>query len=720
MSVAFTPISDSELESMDLSTLQNYYNLVMKTVDAETSTINGNQAIQSQYDYLIINTQSTIDGLGYEILANSNLIIASDVRSNQIVRSNIELDSSIILYNSSIQGYSEIINQTDRELSSLMIEAADITSVLEKSDLEFNSTATNYSSLYMIFMAKDQLYENCLSNISTTSTLLEVAIKNERISYSNWQISTAFTVARSAELSTLYLDSNAIQSTLTQYITDETTAIANLNSTNNGLIAISSLYNTALVNQQYYRSLSTKSGVLDLLTAANITHTTAKAASDADPSNTTKLAAKTMSEQRVATLTTNKSQAEAQVAALQVLVTDATADTYATTLKAAEDAVELEINNINIFQGYYNSSLAAITYYSTLFEQATADITSSIEAVNKFSTFYISSIAGSNALMSLAATDETSIAQKRSEIDVLTLTIESQERVYSTNMSSYSGWISYSSLMGEQIRQADADLTAYSSFFESTNTVLRKYNIELDAVNASITSNTIEMRTQSSILESETINMRGFETLIALSFNKEEQATYQYRETYVRERRLLAQRYYDSCVLQQVQATSTQNGDLIKQAGSATVTPIAINLNTPTINLAYNNLTTVTTFLDSFDSIYANYDIQTQNLENISTSIGDQRTLLSTLTSHSDRYQIYSTDPTVGQSFSNAQTNFMSKQADTVRLQSNLALTQSQINTAKNTFLTTYQTVFLSSDIVNNESTISSFLIQGFKAAGVV
>ncbi len=388
MSVAFTPISDSELESMDLSTLQNYYNLVMKTVDAETSTINGNQAIQSQYDYLIINTQSTIDGLGYEILANSNLIIASDVRSNQIVRSNIELDSSIILYNSSIQGYSEIINQTDRELSSLMIEAADITSVLEKSDLEFNSTATNYSSLYMIFMAKDQLYENCLSNISTTSTLLEVAIKNERISYSNWQISTAFTVARSAELSTLYLDSNAIQSTLTQYITDETTAIANLNSTNNGLIAISSLYNTALVNQQYYRSLSTKSGVLDLLTAANITHTTAKAASDADPSNTTKLAAKTMSEQRVATLTTNKSQAEAQVAALQVLVTDATADTYATTLKAAEDAVELEINNINIFQGYYNSSLAAITYYSTLFEQATADITSSIEAVNKFSTFY--------------------------------------------------------------------------------------------------------------------------------------------------------------------------------------------------------------------------------------------------------------------------------------------------------------------------------------------
>jgi hypothetical protein len=251
-------------------------------------------------------------------------------------------------------------------------------------------------------------------------------------------------------------DSNAIQSTLTQYITDETNAIANLNSTNNGLIAISSLYNTALVNQQYYRSLSTQSGVLDLFTEANITYTTAKAASDADPTNTTKRAARTMSEQRVATLTTNKSQAEAQVTALKVLVTDASADTYATSLKVAQDAIQLEINNINTFQGYYNSSLEAITYYSTLFEQATADITSSIEAVNKFSTFYISSIAGSNALMSLAATDETSIAQKRSEIDVLTLTIESQERIYSTNMSSYSGWISYSSLMGEQIRQADA------------------------------------------------------------------------------------------------------------------------------------------------------------------------------------------------------------------------------------------------------------------------
>lgn len=720
MSATFAQLSDSELQSMDLSSLQTYYNIVLNVINLETSTITGTQAVQAQYDYLIMNSQSTINGLGYEITANSNLIIAGDVRSNLLVQSNATLDSSIILYNSSITAYSAIIDQADRDINSLNMESSSITAALRQSDFIFNSSAVYYSSLYMNFMAKEQLYQNCLSNISTTSTLLSNAIIKERLSFSNWQVSSAFTVARSAELSTLYLNSNAIKSTLTQYITNETNAIANLNSTNTGLIAISSLYTTALINQQYYQALSTQSGVFGLYSAAYSTYMTVNAQSMAAPTNTVLLAAKNMSQQRLSTLTVNSNQSVAQVTSLQALVAGATTDTYAASLKAAEDAIQLEVDNVRRFQGYYDSSISAVSYFSTLFEQATVDITSSLQAVNIFSTFYTSSIAGSNALMDLAAADEEIIATQQSEIDVLSLTISSLGFAYSSMTSSYSGWISYSSLMTQQIAQANTDLVAYSTFFESTSMAITRFNGELQGVESSITGNMLSIRTQSSILESETINMLGYETLIGVCFNMEEQATYQYRETYVRQRRLTLQEYYDSCVLQQVQATSTQNGNLIRQAAGATVTPIAINLNTPTINLAYNNLTTVTTFLNSFTSIYTNYDIQTQNLLNISTSIGNQREAYSTLTTFSNQFQLFPLNTTAGQGFSNAQNAFVSRQANTRTLQSNSALTQAQINTAKNTFLTTYQAVFLSSDIIANESTISSFLIQGFRAAGVV
>ena len=79
--------------------------------------------------------------------------------------------------------------------------------------------------------------------------------------------------------------------------------------------------------------------------------------------------------------------------------------------------------------------------------------------------------------------------------------------------------------------------------------------------------------------------------------------------------------------------------------------------------------------------------------------------------------RINPTNDSIGESFSNAQSAFITNQNTTNNLIGNVTLTQGQINTAKNTFLTTYNAVFLSSDIISNESTISSFLIAGFKAA---
>jgi hypothetical protein len=719
MSTGFTPLTDAQLQTMDLSSLQVYSQTVSTTIGFENSTISATQAIQAQYEYMILTSQSTIDGLGYEIMANSNLIISADARSNLLVQSNAMLDSTITNYNSSIIGQLQIMSNADATMSSLVLESAGITSSLAQSDINFNSSAVYYSSLYMTFKAKDQLYQTCLDNIQTTSTLLTNAVIAEKISYDNWQISSAYTVARSAELSTLYLNSNAIQSTLTQYIVNEQLANANLASTNTGIQAVSSLYATALVNQQYYQSLSTQSGILEVYTAAYSTFMTASASAAAAPTNTVLVAASNMSQQRLSSITLSRDQSAAQVAALQPLVAGAITDTFAASLACAEEAVQLEIININTFTNYMNSSIAAVSQFSSMYEQAAIDVASSLSAVSLYSSFYVSSIAGSNALMDLAAADADTIAGQQAQVDAISLTISSLVLQNANYTSSYSGWIAYSTLMTQQVAQAVADLTAYSSFYESTNKAIGDFNDALQQTQSSITGNTSIIQTQSSILESETINLLGYQAQIAASFNIEEESAYQYRETYVRQKRMTAQQYYDACVLQQVQTTSTQNGNLIVQAAGAPVTPISINLNTPTITLAYNNLTTITTFLNNFTSIYANYDIQTVNLQGVSTSVGAQRAAYSTLTTFSNQFMMNPNSVPAGQSFSNAQQNFINKQIQTTNLQSNVDLTQAQINTAKNTFLTTYQAVFLSSDIFANESTISSFLITGFNTAVV-
>jgi hypothetical protein len=714
---AFVQLSDAELMQMDLPALQAYSAQVSAVISNQASTVAAARVVQAQYDYLILSSQSTINGLGYEITTNSNLIIAADVRSNELVRSNVILDSSIALYNSTITGNTLTIKNADTKLSTLMTESEDIAKSLVESNKIFTSSAIHYSSLYTTFVGKDLAYQACVSNILNTSTLLSNAIITQQASYSNWQTSSAFTVARSAELSTLYLTSNAIQSTLTQYKIDEINATNNLTSTNTGIQGVSSLYATSLVNQKYYQSLSTQGGILELYTAAYSTFQTAATLSNTSPGNTVVAAAANMAQQRLSTLTVSKTQITTETTALQARVAGAVTNTYETQLQAAQAAVQQEINNINTFKAYANSSIAAVTYYSSLYETAATQVTSSMNAISTFSSFYESSIIGSNSFMRQVAIDTASIANQQSQVDAISLAISSLNDEYKSYISSYDGYIQYSTLMKQEVAKSQADLITYSSLYESTTKQVGEFTRVLTEVRKKMAENDSAIATQSTILQSETINALAYKNQIDASFNMEENSAFKYRETFVRLKLQTAQQYYDGCILQEVQATSTQNGNLKTQASGSTVTPRPININTAAINNAYTILTNISAFLNSFTSIYANYETQEKNLQNVSTSIGAQMTSFSNVTSAANAF---AKDPSQGASFSNAQIDFISKQGATRQNQTNVALTQGQINSAKISFLQTYNQTFMSNEIINNESTISSFLRQGFASAIIV
>ena len=713
----FTKLTDAQLLEMSPEQLSAYALTVSTAIGLQYSTIASDLVVQAQYDYMILTSQSTITGLDYEITANDNAIIAADIRTAQIDAENAAIDSTIASYQTQITSFDKVISDSDRAITALTAESAQIDADIAKTDAEFISSATGYSSMYLTYMAKEILYQNCLSDISTTSSLYDVAAAEENFFLRNLEESTANVVARTAELSSLYLQGDQIQSSLSQYVIDETLANAALASTNIGIAAISSVYATALINQQYFQQTSTLRGIDDSLTAAQTAVTSARALAAAKPTDTVLAAAATMAQQRLTTLTTSKTSLTAEVTALQALVTDATAISLDTAISAAEAAIQLETINVSTFQGYADAASAEIVYYSTMFEQANVEIVSSLAAVELYSSLYNSSIAGSNALMLLVTQDTSSISGQQAEVDAISIAVNSLNIQYDQYVSSFNGWISYSSLMNKEIEKADADLILFSTLYESTSVVVKSLSNDLDQIQSSIVGNDSDIYTLSTILESEIVNMIAHQADVAASFNQEEYSAYQFRETYVRLRRADAQKYYDACIVQQVQNTSTQNATLKAQAGPSAFTPLPINLNTPAINLAYTNLTTITSFLDTFSNIYTNYNIQTTNLEGVSTSIGNQRTAYSTVTFFTKMTRLNPTNPNIGQSFSNAQTAFIANQTTTNNLMNNVALTQVQINAAKNRFLTTYHAVFLSSDIMANESTISSFLIAGFNGA---
>ena len=276
-------LTDAQLIAMSLDDLNAYSQTVSTAVGLQYSSIAGDEIVQSQYEYMILTSESTINGLGYEIMVNDNAIIASELRYAQLESDNNLLDSTINSYISSIDVQDKIIADSKRKAINLVkhsIEIMPLETVIDddlaESDAQFISSAIGYSSLYMTFMINDILYQDCLSEISTTSSLYDASVILENIELANLEESTMNFVERSMELSSLFLEGNQIESTLAQYIIDETLATAALTSTNAGIIAISSMYETALITQQYYESLSTQTATIDAYIAAQSTVATAE------------------------------------------------------------------------------------------------------------------------------------------------------------------------------------------------------------------------------------------------------------------------------------------------------------------------------------------------------------------------------------------------------------------------------------------------------------
>lgn len=694
MSAGFVELTKEQLNTMGLTELKAYYTQVSKIVDEQTSTINADIVVQTQYQYLISQSQSTIDGITSQQIQNSNAIITSIQATAGSVKEVSTNTAKLLSYNSTIMGETSNIEKYSIQVSSLMLESDTIDSTLTRSDTAYASTAIAYSTLYQDFAAKDEIYRQSLDDIALTSSYLVSSVVAEAYSYAALQSSIQDYYSTSQSLSSLIVEGGNIHSTVVQYRIDEKIAQDALTSTNNGLITLSSYYITAILNQDYVVALSTQSGLTSSFNSATTNYNILRSGTDSAAANTAQLA--------LNTATTMKAFADSTVNALQAQTGTSVADSYNINILAAQANVDAETQNVSTYTGKYNEDISSITYYSSLYEQATRDIDSSIAGFQQYSTYYQSSINGSNALMALVKKDNDTYSEQLIQYGILSRNVSSLYIQYSDYTSTYNGLVAYSTILKDSISQSTTALKLYSTFYDSTTAVMAKLYTESNAILKQMVSTQVNIDTYSTLVERHNANLLVYAAKMDASYAQEELGTMQYRETIVREKHVRAQRDYDQAIIDEIQKNSTN--------GISTAT----NLNTPAISVAYTTLKTIEDHVNKYAEIYDLYNTQSTNQGlMVSTTMGYSNSY-TTLLSSQMAAKMYPNDTLViERRREREQVHQGGRQAVGARDQI-VRLGYDDIYARKRLNDQAYNSLFSPSELFANTSTISSFLIKGY------
>jgi hypothetical protein len=257
--------------------------------------------------------------------------------------------------------------------------------------------------------------------------------------------------------------------------------------------------------------------------------------------------------------------------------------------------------------------------------------------------------------------------------------------------------------MNNTYEKSMADYKYYLDIYNSTSKNIFDVNVLLTDNMASTYNVIATVNTFSTILDITNIDMEAYDIESKISYTMEELAAMRYRYAYVVSKRVDATKIYENCVLTQVK----------KVSGTITV-PAAVNLAVNTIATAYTNLNTVNTFLNRFGSIYYNYTAHMGNLHNISTLLGNKVETYSSLTTYRQESYLNPNDISTANSLTTAQITLDGLTSLVENSSLILATTQSIIENDKLNFMKSYLNTFPASEVIQTESTISSFLEAGY------
>ena len=717
--------TEEELKTMDISSLMKFTSTLSTSMALEMSTVRANQQVQGVFSVLKQLSQSTIDGLDTEIAVNTSMLVSYTQYGEYLNSVSTNYISTMSEYDRDIEAQLNLINAYNSTLSSYTTEYAASVSSLAVEDKVFAAAATQYSTVYYTYLGLQSQYDTGISTLHDLDMSLSTAVLKEQASYQALQQSTMRLASTSGSLSSLYTNRILIGSTLTQYRINESKAYLNYQSSVSGYSTISTMYTAAIANEVYALSVSTAtqktsdySSALEQFQKAELVYTKSISPGSSQ-GNSALLAAKNMAQQRLQTVEKDKIAAENATASLQNLAGLANTKAYEAMLLGYDTTILAYATVEETMKSYQVSSIQAIANLSSIYEQSILDISSYTQQISKYSSLYESSLIGASTLFGYSMSDLSSISADMLIYNAVSYSISSLNDQYSTTMNSYISSITMSTLLSLQYMSSMSNITLFNTLYTSSQNAVNLITTELYGPGGllGIYSNTLF--TNSSILNKENIIGKIYDTQMKGYINLQDQSMYQYRESYCRAKLETYQSMYESNVFAAVQYAQARTNEQQSNAPfGTTVPPIAADLTVPIIANSYAQLNSITGFINIFNDMYAACDTQTANIKNLSTSVSIEGSAWSTLDFYS-KAQFFSTPmiSSIGALTTKNSKVFASAQNSTITLLNIFASTQAIIDTKKVNILSGLATYFTPAEINEQNTTISSFLIESINSA---
>lgn len=717
--------SEAELQKMDLNQMIQYTSTVSTSIGLETSSLSANLGVQSMYSVLKQLSQSTIDGLSREISLNTSMIDMYKQTQDLLNTMSTSYIVTMSMYDKTIAGQLDTINFYNSTLSSYTEEYANTVSSVSLENSKFVSAATQYSSLYYVYLGYQEQYDTNTKSLAYIDMTLSTSLMAEEASKRALDESTIRWQETSDRLSSLYTDRVNIASTITQFRIDETTTYLNYISSLTALGTISSIYNSALANENYNLALSTSMKLTEKYSEALLQFQRADLLyNNTIPPGTTGtgdpllLTTRKMAEEYVTVCVRQKQEADVSKELLLKEAGRASTIAFEESLLAYDKIILAYETVEQTFRGYKLSSLAAVANYSSIYDQGVTDIAAYTEQINYYSSMYMSSMIASSTLLGYDTYDQSTLTGNIQYYNAVSWSISTLNNEYSTSVYQYDSTVTRSTFFGHIYASSFSNVILYGEYYASTSSGINVMSNELYGTNGLISMYNALIFNNSSLLNSENIAIKAYNATTMKYINMQDMSMYQYRESFCRTKLQEYTSIYEGNVFNAVQVANTATQQLVAAAPpGVTVTPIPVNLTSPLITSNYAQVNSMNAFLNVFTDTYTSFDLKDTYITKLSTSIGHEKNSWSTVDSYT-RLQYFSTAnySSLSKLITASCGKLASAQDSTTALLGICDVTQGTIDTKKTGILTNLSKFFTPEAILSQNTTISSFILQSLNS----
>jgi len=729
--------TEEELQQMDISSLLLFSSTLSTSIGLETSSLISNQRVQGIYSILKQLSQSTIDGLDTRVRVNNSLITTYTQNAARLDAVSTTYVCTMQQFDADIAAQLDAINQYNSTISSYTGQYDSSVSSVAKENKDFISAATEYSTLYYLYMGYQVQYDDNRSKLTVVNESLAKAVRRKTQSYAALQESTARWLETSGNLSSLYTERTRIHARLARYRLDESAAYMNYISSIAGFETASTMYSAAVTNEKYALALlrSTEkdaeyAAAVERLRIAKERYDQsvpqggggASGASGSILGNSALWAARTMAYQQLQAIEADKIAAENAATTLLNRTDMELTRSY----KALIDSYDLRISahqkEEKTYRDFSLSSLQNVVFFSSMYEQSGQDIRLYTGEIEKYSSLYTSSMDIAEKLAKESKIELSTILGDILTYNAVSWGIRSLNDNYTIVMSNYDTSMKASTLFAGQYYSTMSNIIWYRGLYTRAQTEVNRLDREFYGIGGLINLYNMTLFTNSSILNKEIIAGKTYDANIKRYVNLQDESMYQYRESYCRTQRDVYQVNYESNVFVAVmRAEEINTSNQAAVAAGTTVTPVAADLTTAVVSNSYSKLNSMAMFLTEFDTLYTTFYAQDTTINKLSTSIGKEASAWSTVDFYTTaKYfntpMISSIDTLVTQSCR----AFAAVQDSTVALLDACSTGQVQIDSKKVFILSSLTTFFTQAEILAQETRISSFLIQSIMDARVV